>query len=131
MSVEKPGSGRGSTDWSKVEKVFRKTDPTEGAKEVPKESAEDGGKKGQEIEKMGAPEGKEAGAGGPQEQKLVDKIIAENNEQLQGALAALRQRTYDEIKKRTEEHRQEHGTEVSPAELEREDQELRKKLEME
>ncbi len=73
---------------------------------------------------------KELDAGKEKTQKLVDRMVAESNEQLQKDLETIKQQTYDEIRGRTEEHRRKYGIEVSAAELKREDQELKKRLGM-
>jgi len=114
------------------------------AKMTPKELAEDDSNKKrakdtlrhfENLRKLetGTPEEKkqakkELDAGKERTQKLVDKMIAESNKQLQKNLETMKQQAYDAIRGRTEEHRQKYGIEVSPAELKREDQELRKRL---
>ena len=60
--------------------------------------------------------------------ETVDKMIEKIDKGTQIEIEALKQKTYKNIKRNMEEFRQKHGTEVSPAELEKEDQELRRRI---
>ncbi len=138
------GGEKPKTDWSRVDAVCRKMNDEERAKMTPEERAEEDSRRkrvkntlryfdNQEKLKTGTPEEKkqakkELDAEKEKRQKLVDKMNAERNEQLQIDLETIKRQTYDEINRRTEEHRRKYGIEVPAAELKREDQELRKRL---